>query len=131
MTQRVAGGAYNLGYDAENRLTSVSGAAAATFAYDGDGKRVKATVGGVTTTYIGNYAEWSGTTLTKYYYADGQRVAMRAGSTLYFIFGDHLGSTSRVATSTGSPQSELRYRAAPNPPGAPAFPGHSPVICTP
>ena len=64
----------------------------------------------MTTTYIGSYAEWSGTTLTKYYYADGQRVAMRAGSTLYFIFGDHLGSTSRVATSTGSAESELRYR---------------------
>ena len=112
MTQRVTGSTYNLGYDAENRLTSVSGAATATFAYDGDGKRVKATVGGVTTTYIGSYAEWSGTTLTKYYYADGQRVAMRAGSTLYFIFGDHLGSTSRVATSTGSTRSsELRYRA--------------------
>ena len=78
MTQRVAGNTYNLGYDAENRLTSVSGAAAATFAYDGEGNRVKATVGGVTTTYIGNYAEWSASTLSKSYYADGQRVAIRA-----------------------------------------------------
>ena len=28
---------YNLTYDAENRLTSVSGAATASFVYDGDG----------------------------------------------------------------------------------------------
>jgi RHS repeat-associated protein len=34
---------YNLSYDAENRLTTVSGAATATFVYDGDGNRVKET----------------------------------------------------------------------------------------
>jgi YD repeat-containing protein len=39
--------------NAENRLTAVSGEATASFVYDGDGRRVKATVGGVTTTYIG------------------------------------------------------------------------------
>jgi len=40
-TQRnnVGGGNYTLGYDAENRLVSVSGAATATFYYDGDGNR--------------------------------------------------------------------------------------------
>jgi hypothetical protein len=32
--------------DAENHLSGVSGGATATFVYDGDGKRVKATVGG-------------------------------------------------------------------------------------
>jgi hypothetical protein len=40
----------------------VSGAATATFVYDGDGNRVKGTVSSVTTTYIGNYYEWSGST---------------------------------------------------------------------
>ena len=54
MTQRVVGGStYNLSYDPENRLVGVSGAASASFVYDGDGKRVKATVGGTTTVYIG------------------------------------------------------------------------------
>ena len=43
MTQRVVGGAYNLAYDAENRLTTVSGGTTASFDYDGDGKRVKGT----------------------------------------------------------------------------------------
>ncbi len=73
---------YNLTYDAENRLTGVSGAATATFVYDGDGKRVKATAGGVTRAYVGDYFEWSGSTSTmvKYYYAGTVRVAMRTGS---------------------------------------------------
>jgi hypothetical protein len=34
---------FNLAYDAENRLVSVSGGALATFVYDGDGQRVKGT----------------------------------------------------------------------------------------
>jgi RHS repeat-associated protein len=48
-----------LSYDGENRLTSVSGYATATFVYDGDGKRVKGTIGNVTTYYIGNSYEYS------------------------------------------------------------------------
>jgi YD repeat-containing protein len=42
---------YDLTYDAENRLTTVSGAASANFVYDGDGNRVKATFGSETTVY--------------------------------------------------------------------------------
>ncbi|GIK75698.1 MAG: hypothetical protein BroJett021_46860 [Chloroflexota bacterium] len=41
--------------DAENWLVGVSGAASAGFVYDGDGRRVKATVNGVTTYYAGFY----------------------------------------------------------------------------
>ena len=44
----------------------------------------------------------------KYYYAGGQRVAMREGGTLYYLFTDHLGSTAltlRGSTRVG----ELRY----------------------
>ena len=42
-TTRVIGGsAYTLGYDAENRLVSVSGPSlSAQFSYDGDGRRVR------------------------------------------------------------------------------------------
>ena len=88
MTLRLKDGArYFLAYDAKNRLTSVSGMVSASFAYNGD-NRVKAEVGSTTTTYIGNYLEWTGSTssVTRYYYAGGQRVAMREGSgTLYFL----------------------------------------------
>ncbi len=50
-----------------------------------------------------------------YYYAGGARVAMRevtsAGSTVSYLFGDHLGSTSITANSSGAYQTELRYKA--------------------
>jgi len=111
----VAGQTYNLSYDPENRLVGVSGAATATFVYDGDGKRIKATVGGTTTVYIGNYSEWTGSTSTmvKYIYAGSQRVAMRvgAGSTRYFLLSDHLGSTTVTATSSGAFYAVLRHKA--------------------
>jgi YD repeat-containing protein len=101
MTQKIDGSSTSYTYDAENRMVSVSGAASATFVYDGDGNRVKGVVGGVTTTYIGNYFEplqgrWlpsgkttlrvqagSTSTMMKYYYAGtlsgagGTRVAER------------------------------------------------------
>jgi len=97
----MSAGSTSYTYDAENRMTAVSGAAAATFVYDGDGNRVKGVVGGVTTTYIGNYFEWSGSTSTmkKYYYAGGTRVAERVGTlstSYYFLLTDHLGSTSMI-----------------------------------
>ena len=44
--------------------------------YDGDGRRVKTTFGSSTTSYVGDYFEWTGSTSTmvKYYYAGGQRL---------------------------------------------------------
>jgi RHS repeat-associated protein len=115
----VDGAGQILGYDAENRLTSVqTSAGTATFTYDGDGNRVKGTVGGVTTTYIGNYFEWTGSTSTmkKYYYAGSIRVAMRTGSGtgitgVNWLFGDHLGSQSVTADASGSKIAEVRYKA--------------------
>ena len=99
-----------LTYDAENRLTTVSGATSASFLYDGDGNRVKSVLGGVTTYYVGNYYEYvNSSTTKKYYYAGGQRVAMRNNNTLYYLLGDHLGSTSLTANSGGSKVAELRY----------------------
>ena len=105
----------NLHYDAENRLIEVerntSGNIVATFVYDGDGNRVKATLGGVTTYYVGNHFEWTGSTSTmiKYYYASGTRVAMRKGNpgTVYWLLGDHLGSTAITVNGT-TESGELR-----------------------
>ncbi len=118
---------YNLSYDAENRpsgcalrtgLSGVSGATTASFVYDGDGRRVKATAGGVTTAYVGNYFEWTGSTSTmvKYYYAGTARIAMRTGSGtgttgLNWLLGDHLGSTTITADASGNKVAELRYKA--------------------
>jgi hypothetical protein len=61
-------GAYVLAYDAENRLTGVSGAATATFVYGPGGERVKGQVnGGTWTLYIGAHYEKQGSTIRKYY----------------------------------------------------------------
>jgi YD repeat-containing protein len=114
-TSRNVGGEYSLTYDAENHLTAVSWqGGSASFAYDGDGNRVKGTVGNVTTIYIGNYFEWNVSTgsMIKYYYAGTTRIAMREGSTLYWLLGDHLSSTSRVANANGTPYTngEQRYK---------------------
>jgi hypothetical protein len=68
-------------------------------------------MGGVTTYYVGAHFEWTGSTSTmiKYYYAGGQRVAMRVGSNApSYLLGDHLGSTSLTANSSGCKVAELR-----------------------
>jgi hypothetical protein len=111
LTRTESGGTYNQTWDFENRLTGVAGTGTATFVYDGDGNRVKATVAGVTTAYVGNHFEQSGTVTKTYIYAGTQRVALRDGSTLYFLLGDHLGSTAVTAnSSTGALVAELRYK---------------------
>jgi RHS repeat-associated protein len=113
-SRKVSGITYTLVYDAENRLVQIKRGSdiQATYTYDGDGNRVKTVVGSTTTTYVGNYLEWSGstTTMKKYTYAGGQRIAMRQGSsTLYYLLTDHRGSTAITATSGGGWYGELRY----------------------
>jgi RHS repeat-associated protein len=114
MTSRLVNGqAFNLGYDAENRMVQVSGAVTETFKYNGDGQRIVATQG-VTTVYIGNYYEWHGTVenAVKYYYSGATRVAMRVGANAaVFLMGDHLGSTSIAVNGNGTPVGTQLYYA--------------------
>jgi RHS repeat-associated protein len=66
------------------------------------------------TTYLGNYFEWNGSTSTmvKYYYAAGVRVAMRVGSNNpYFLLLDHLGSTHKILDISGTALTGLYYKA--------------------
>ncbi|MEJ5203005.1 MAG: hypothetical protein WHV66_12300 [Anaerolineales bacterium] len=113
MTQRVVNGqTYTLSYDAEGHLVSVSAPSmSATFVYDGDGARVKSVINGVTTTFIGNSYEVSGSTITKTYYAGGQRVAVRVNGAVSYLLTDHLGSTSIIADAGGGWAGEQRYKA--------------------
>ncbi len=82
----------------------------ATFTYDGDGRQVKAVVGSVTTYYVGAHYQVENGVATKYYFAGAQRVAMRKGSTLSYLLGDHLGSTSITTNTSGALVSEMRYK---------------------
>jgi len=71
---------YTQVFDVENRLVSVTAdGQTTTFTYDGDGNRVRRVADGVTTVYVGNYYEVQGGEVTKYYYVNGQRIAMRVG----------------------------------------------------
>jgi hypothetical protein len=80
-TTRVIGGqTVTLGYDAENRMVSVSGTnLAANFTYNGDGQRVKSVVNGETILFAGGHYELNSTTgeVSKYYFAGASRIAVR------------------------------------------------------
>jgi RHS repeat-associated protein len=111
LVSRTSGGqTLSFVYDAENRLVGVSGAVSAAFVYDGDGRRVKGTVNGVTTYYVGDHYEVSGGVVKKYYSAGGQHIAMRSGGTLYWLLNDHLGGTAHTISGT-TETGEVRYRA--------------------
>ncbi|MEK7328426.1 MAG: RHS repeat-associated core domain-containing protein, partial [Chloroflexota bacterium] len=61
--------------------------------------------------YVGSYYEVQGATTRKYYYLGAQRVAMLENSTVYYLLGDHLGSTALTVNSVGAKYGELRYKA--------------------
>jgi RHS repeat-associated protein len=106
----------NFSYNAENHL---SGVAQVSFDYNGDGQRVVATEGITTTVFVGNCFKWqivdhgtyTSTQITKYYYADGTRVAMqRGGEGTKYLLGDHLGSASVVLNADGTQLGAQGYR---------------------
>ncbi len=47
--------------------------------------------------------------VTKYYYHGSSRIAMRQGSEVYFIHGDHLGSVSLTTDAGGALVAQARY----------------------
>ncbi len=77
------------------------------------------TVNGTITIDIGEHYVVSGTTVKKYYYSGGARVAERvewlpipSENGLFFLLTDHLGSTTRILKSgSGSLYAEQRYKA--------------------
>ena len=109
ITRTVNGQTFNFGYDAENRLVSVSGAATASFVYDGDGNRVQSIIGGTTTIFVGNYYEVTGSSITKNYYAGTQLIATRKGGALSYLLSDHLGSTSLAVDSSRTVTASQRF----------------------
>ena len=95
--RNVGSGKYALTYNAGNKLATASdGSTTTTYTYDGDGTLVMKADSGQTTVYVEPLFEKNLTTgvVTKYYYLSGQRVAMRADSSLSYLHGDH-GSRRR------------------------------------
>ena len=116
MTSRtITGATYTQQYDREGRLITVTqGADTTVFTYDGDGKRVTQAVNGVTTVFVNDWYEvqrGAPDQATTYYLFGGKRVAINDGGTLRFLLGDHLGSTSVAADTSGAKLGEVRYYA--------------------
>jgi hypothetical protein len=93
-------------------VSYVGGVITASFLYDTDGNHVQGTVNGVTINYVGAHYEVEGSTVRKFYYAGGVRVAMRTGTgnPNYFLT-DRLGSTTLTLDNNGVKVNELRYSA--------------------
>jgi len=100
-------GVHSYAYDAENRITQVDGGATASYVYDAFGKRVEKTAGGNITEYVYNadgQVAWiavNGHFAMYYAYLNGRRLAQYNGG-IYFLHGDHLGSTRLVSTMSQS-----------------------------
>lgn len=98
------------GYDDDNRMTSVSGGASASYTYDGNGMRVQKSANGTTTVFIysgsKDIAEYDNgaapsSPSREFVYGNGQLLTeVSAGATTYFQ-SDHL-SVRMITNSSGS-----------------------------
>ena len=107
---------YTQGWDIDNRLivvTNTVSGAVTRYHYDADGQRViRDNPDGTQVVYVHDYLEqnWDGIgVVTSYFSFGGQRVAMRHGSAVHWLHGDHLGSASLTTNITGLIVSEMRY----------------------
>ena len=110
---------YNASYNGDNRLVSVTTTYASvptttTFVYDGDGGRVKKTVGVTTTRYISKFYECdttgASTSCSRFIWVGNIRIATVASNgTVHYWHGDHLGSSSMITDSTGARVQTIAY----------------------
>jgi RHS repeat-associated protein len=121
----VDGLTYNLAYDEENRIESVTLPVQAdilasqtwTFEYDGNGTRIRQGNPDGSQLLLLNGGRYhveiaADTTVstTRYYSIAGQRPAMRNNDgSINYLLGDHLGSVSTVVDASGEIVSQSRY----------------------
>ena len=103
-----SGGGRRYSWNSENLPTTVTGrdGVTETYGYNADSERVTRTRSGVATIYAeGLWEETVGGRAKSFYSFHGHIVAVREGSTVTSLHGDHLGSISVATTSTaGGPQ---------------------------
>ena len=72
-----------------NEFDWVSSRVTTSYTYDADGNRIKSVIGSNTTVYVGAIYEQttsgSSTTITKYYQAGGQRIALRVNGVVRWL----------------------------------------------
>ncbi|MCL6511722.1 MAG: DUF6443 domain-containing protein [Anaerolineae bacterium] len=97
-------------WNADNKVARVYGNGQdVRYRYDADGQLVEKVHNGVSTGYLNGYVEKQGGVWVKYYYFNGRRVAMRNSSGVFWLHGDHLGSTSLMTNNSGGAVAEARY----------------------
>jgi RHS repeat-associated protein len=118
----IADGTFTFSYDGLNRLVKVEkqGATVATYGYDASNRRIRKTVGAVTTYYLYDLnnqliAETlvDGTVLREYIYLDGEPLVLKEYQTnpgTYYFINDHLGTPQQLVTSTGSVVWQAAYQ---------------------
>ncbi len=91
------------------------------YTYNADGQRVKSIINNETIYFVGGYYEFNDTTneVTKYYFAGASRIAMQKyivpqSTTLTYLLGDHLGSTSLAVDADTGDVVETRYKPCPS-----------------
>lgn len=80
-----------------------------TFAYDGDGGRVKKVWGSNTTIYVGSLYEVENGTPKKHIFLGGTRIATKTSTSTEYYHSDHLGGTNIITNSSGTPTQRLEY----------------------
>ncbi|MEK7837750.1 MAG: hypothetical protein AAB328_07185, partial [candidate division NC10 bacterium] len=106
-----SGAGRTITYNYDNMPTSITkNGATVNSAYDYSGQRVKKTVSSTTTVYIGKLYICTGSTCSKYIFANGNRIAVKASSgSRYYYHTDHLGSSSIITDSAGTKVEEIYY----------------------
>jgi len=108
-----SGAGRTITYDSENRPIQVTANSQTTdIVYDGDGGRVKKTVNGTTTLYIGKLYECTDGVCKRYIYSGGTRIAQvptNNTSDIRYYHGDHLGSSSVITLADGSLDKRYTY----------------------
>ena len=95
-----------LRWDGDNQLRSVN---STTFAYDGNGARIKQSRNGVSTLYLGDY-EVSDGRVAKYIHLAGVLVAKRTEADTLWFHTDHQGSTQAITNVDGNVVHRKTYR---------------------
>jgi RHS repeat-associated protein len=113
LTRNGPSGNVTFGWNTDNRLISISGAATASYVYDYQGRRSKKTVGSATTyLYDGlNLVQETSASSADYLFGPGidEPLAMSRGGQVYYYETDALGSINAITNSSGTVQNTYLY----------------------
>lgn len=116
LTTSGTGGSLAFGWDARDRMISISGAVNASYAYDYQGRRTSKTASGSTFSYLYdglNLVRATGPTGADYLFGPGidEPLAVSQGGSVSYYVVDGLGSVNLLTDSSGTVQNAYLYDA--------------------